>query len=110
MSMVPNPGSAVFASGYSAEPHSGFPTSPDDQVTNGTLFVGARKALALGVLGIFPLSILAGIPAIFVGAHALRRIKASAGSLTGRGFAWTGIILGSLSVPVFLALVYAVRH
>jgi hypothetical protein len=110
MSMVPNPGSAVFASGYSAEPHSGFPTSSDDQVSNGTSYVGARKALTLGVLGLFPLSILTGIPAIFLGAHALRRIRASAGTLTGRSFAWTGIVLGSLSVPAFLAFIYAVHH
>ena len=110
MSMVPNPGSAVFASGYSAEPHSGFPTDPDDKVSHGTTYVGARKALVLGLLGIFPLSVLTGVPAVVVGTRALRRIGASAGTLTGRGFAWAGIVLGCLSVPVFVTFLLMIHH
>ena len=50
-------------------------------------------------------SILAGIPAIFVGAHSLRRIKADP-ALKGHGIAWAGIALGSLSVLAFVPMVY----
>ena len=55
-----------------------------------------------------PLSILAGIPAIFVGVHALRIIDASDGALRGRGVAWSGIVLGCLSVVVFLGILYLI--
>jgi hypothetical protein len=40
--------------------------------------------------------LLAGIPAIYVGARALSDIEASHGRLRGRGLAWVGIILGVL--------------
>ena len=61
--------------------------------------------LILGVLAV-PLSILTGIPAIVVGAHALRIIDASGGTLKGRGTAWCGIVLGCLSIIGFLAILY----
>jgi hypothetical protein len=46
----------------------------------------------LGLLSIVPFSILAGIPAIFLGLRALRDIKASEGTLRGRGAAWCGVV------------------
>jgi hypothetical protein len=54
-------------------------------------------------------SILAGIPAIFVGAHSLRRLKADP-ALRGRGIAWAGIALGCLSVLAFVWFVYLLRR
>jgi hypothetical protein len=81
------------------------PTSPDDKVDYGTADGRATRALVLGILGIFPLSILAGIPAIVLGTHALRHITTSGGALTGRWRAWTGIVLGCLSIAAFAAFV-----
>jgi hypothetical protein len=43
---------------------------------------------------LFCCGLLAGIPAIYVGAQALSDIEASHGRLRGRGLAWVGIILG----------------
>ncbi len=110
MGMVPpgNPNSAGFAGGYSPGPLPGLPTSPGDQYPPGTIDGRARNAFILGLLGI-PLSVFAGIPAIVAGAHALRRIKASDGALRGRPAAWSGVVLGCLSVAasaVFLLRVH----
>lgn len=106
MSMPQNdPGTAGFLGGYSPGAVPGLPTSPYDKYPAGTTYSRARNALVLGVLAI-PLSILAGIPAIVVGAHALRVIDVSDGALKGRGVAWAGIVLGCLSVATFLAILY----
>ena len=96
-----SPGTGEFAGGYSAGPHAGVPTSQQGTDMPSTTESRARNALLLGVLAI-PFSILAGVPAIFVGAHALRRIDASAGTLKGRGMAWCGIVLGAASVIAFV--------
>ena len=111
MSMMPppSPGSAPFAGGYSPGPVPGVPTSAEDAYPAGSVDSRARNALLLGVLAI-PLSILAGVPAIVVGLHALRRIADSGGTLHGRTAARTGVAIGSLSVVVLavaLVLVYA---
>jgi len=111
MSMMPppSPGSAPFAGGYSPGPLPGLPTSAEDAYPAGTIDSRARNSLVLGILAI-PLSILAGVPAIVVGLHALRRIAASEGALRGRGVARAGVTLGCLSVVVAviaLVLVYA---
>jgi hypothetical protein len=104
-SLQNDPGSSGFLAGYSPGPVSGIPTSPYDGYPAGTTYSRARNALILGVLAL-PLSILTGIPAILVGAHALRIIDASDGALKGRGIAWGGIALGGLSVAGFLAFLY----
>lgn len=96
-----SPGTGGFAGGYSAGPHAGVPTSQQDTGMPSATESRARNALLLGVLAI-PFSILTGVPAIFVGAHALRRIEASAGALKGRGMAWCGIVLGVGSVIAFV--------
>ena len=104
-----SPGTGGFAGGYSAGPHSGVPTSEHDRGMPSATDSRARNALLLGVLAI-PFSILAGVPAIFAGVHALRRIEASAGTLKGRGMAWCGIVLGAASVIAFVvgaALIYS---
>jgi hypothetical protein len=110
MSMLGNiPSNAPFASGYSAGPGPGLPTSPDDKIAEGITLNRARNALILGVLSI-PLGVLAGIPAIFVGAHALRLIDVSGGILRGRVAAWCGIALGCLSIVTSSAFLYWVQR
>ncbi len=96
-----SPGTGGFAGGYSAGPHSGVPTSQQDMGLPSGTEDRARTALLLGVLAI-PFSMVAGVPAIIVGAHALRRIEASAGTVKGRGMAWCGIVLGAASVIAFV--------
>jgi len=108
MSMAPVPTPPVnagFSGGYSPDPHPGLPNSPQDKVDNGTTDGRATRALVLGILGIFPLSILAGIPAILAGSRALTHIRTSDGALTGRWRAWSGIVLGCLSIAAFAAFV-----
>jgi hypothetical protein len=63
----------------------------------------ARTALTLGLLSLL-LSVLTGIPAIWVGVMALERISAADGARKGRWAAWTGIALGCLSVVVLCAV------
>ncbi len=60
----------------------------------------AIVSLVLGVLAIFGLHILAGIPAIIVGNSALKSIRASNGRSTGEGLARAGIIMGWVSVAI----------
>src|SRR5215471_8069212 len=55
-------------------------------------------SLALGILSLFCLSILAGIPAVICGHVALSRIKRSGGVLRGAGFAIGGLVAGYLSI------------
>lgn len=100
-----DPGAAGFYAGYTPGPLPGLPTSPYDGYPAGATYSRARNSLILGVLAI-PLSILTGIPAVVVGAHALRIIDASDGDLKGRGIAWGGIGLGCLSIAAFLAFLF----
>ncbi|HEX3931583.1 MAG TPA: DUF4190 domain-containing protein [Nocardioides sp.] len=86
----------------------GIPTTLEDQFPAGAIDSRARNALILGVLGIVPLSILAGIPAIVMGRHALRRIDASEGPLGGRTTARWAIALGCVSVLIFVAAMVAI--
>lgn len=99
------PPSAGFGGHDSLGPLPGLPTSPYDGYPAGRTYSRARNSLILGVVAIFPLSILAGVPAIVVGARALRLIGDSDGALEGRAAAWGGIVLGCLSVAGFAAFV-----
>jgi hypothetical protein len=103
-----NSGSGVFSNGYSPGAVPGIPTSPEDAFPAGATDSRARNALILGVLGIVPLSIVAGIPAIVMGRHALRRIDASEGTLGGRNIAQWAIALGCVSVLIFVAAMVAI--
>lgn len=107
MSMMPppSPGAAPFAAGYTPGALPGMPTTQENQFVPGPNYFRSRHAIVLGVLGIVPLSVLAGIPAIVVGVQALREINASEGTLKGRGGAWAGIILGCLSVVMLAVFV-----
>ena len=96
----PNPGSSGFDS-YQASSQSPLPSG--GRYGNGVTYSRARTAVILGMLGIVPFSVLTGIPAVFLGLRALRDIKASEGTLKGRGAAWCAIVLGVISVLVFAA-------
>src|SRR5262249_32867105 len=103
-----DPGVSGYLGGYSPGPVPGTPSPEDNKYGAGPTDSRARNALILGVLGITPVSILAGVPAIVTGTHALRHINASEGELKGRGVAWSGIVLGCLSVALFVTLLYVV--
>jgi hypothetical protein len=100
-----NPTSSGFRGGYTAGPP-GLPDARDH--TDVSVDSRAWTAFTLGLLSVV-FSILAGIPAIFVGAHSLRRLKADP-ALRGRGIAWAGIALGCLSVLAFVWFVYLLRR
>jgi hypothetical protein len=111
MSIVPqNPGTQVFRS-YAPGPVPGSPTDPNSTTAAGGVESRARNALVLGILGLFPvLGLVAGIPAIVVGRHALRLIADSRGEVSGHRVAQVGIWLGAVSVLeaiTFFVLVYA---
>ena len=57
----------------------------------------AIASLVLGILSITCFSILAGIPALILGAIAIKRIGRSAGTLGGKGQALAGLIMGGVS-------------
>ena len=95
-----NPETAPFLNGYGPGRRSG---PGDGGYAESTTDVRARRALILGALAIFPLSFVAGIPAIVEGSRALHAISTSEGTLHGRGKAWTGIALGVLSIVGFVA-------
>lgn len=67
----------------------------------------AVGSLVLGILGIFPLSIFAAIPAVVLGHLAKSSIRQSMGRLKGAGMATAGLIMGYIVVafiPVFLII------
>lgn len=63
----------------------------------------ATGSLILGILSLACLSILAGVPAIICGHTARTRINQSNGALAGSEMATIGLVLGYLSVVLFLA-------
>ena len=89
-------------------PHSGTGTDPDPHIAPGSMDSRARTALGLGLLSLL-LSVVTGIPAIWVGRQSLIHIKEADGALRGRWAAWTGIALGCLSI-VILAAVWTYFH
>lgn len=97
-----NPGNAGF-SAYSPGPHSGVDTDPDAHVAPDSFEARARTALTLGLISLL-FGVLTGIPAIWVGQKALRRISAADGALTGRWAAWAGIVLGCVGVALTVAV------
>jgi hypothetical protein len=67
----------------------------------------ATASLVLGILSVTCLSILAAIPALIVGAIALKQISASGGTLGGKGQALAGLIMGIISfalLPLAIAV------
>jgi hypothetical protein len=82
------PGAVVYAAPPPAQVYAAQPQTDSN----------ALVSLILGVLSIFGLSILTGIPAIILGNIARKNIRASGGRLTGDGLAVAGIIMGWVSV------------
>jgi len=101
------PGNEGFRD-YSPGPHSGVDTDPDAHVVSDSLDSRARMALTLGLISLV-FGVLTGIPAIWVGQRALRHINAADGTLKGRWAAWTGIVLGCVSVAITIG-VWAYFH
>ena len=102
MSMLPgNPNTGAFRD-FPPGPHSGVDPDPDAQVAPDSMDSRARNALTLGLLSIL-LGILTGVPAIWFGRKALLHIDAGDGAPRGRWAAWTGIVLGCLSVVSTIA-------
>lgn len=67
----------------------------------------AIGSLILGILSIFPLGILAGIPAVILGHVSRKSIRESMGRLKGEGMALAGLIMGYLSmaaIPIVLII------
>ena len=69
----------------------------------------AIASLVLGLLGIYPLSIITGIPAIICATLALNQIKSEPYkySQNSKGLAMAGLIAGIVSVVIFI-LVFAI--
>jgi hypothetical protein len=76
----------------------GTPPGPSDQYFEGLTYGKAWNAFWFGLASVVCCGLLAGIPAVYVGARALSDIGASRGRLKGRGLAWTGIVLGVLGI------------
>lgn len=77
--------------------------SPPASPTNGL----AIAALVLGIMGVFPIPGVEAILGIILGAISLNQIKATGGVQKGRGFAIAGIVLGSLWIAFFVAIIIA---
>ena len=95
-----NPNTPAFRD-FSPGPHSGLDPDQEPRLAPSSFDSRARSALTLGLVSLL-LSVLTGIPAIWVGRKALRRIDESDGALRGTWAAWTGIALGCLSVVTLL--------
>ena len=63
-------------------------------------------SLVFALIGLITVGIFS-IPAVIIGHLALRRIKVSAGTLSGRGLAMAGLIIGYLGI-VFIPILVAV--
>ena len=60
----------------------------------------AVSSLVLGIIGLFCLPLLGGIPAVILGHKARGRIRQSGGTEGGAGLALAGLIMGYLSIVV----------
>ncbi|EEF58484.1 DUF4190 domain-containing protein [Pedosphaera parvula] len=76
----------------------------------------AIASMIMGILSLVCLGFLSGIPAIICGKIGKTKIRNSAGTLTGSGFAtagiitgWIGTMLSVLAIAVFVALPFATR-
>jgi type IV pilus assembly protein PilA len=76
---------------------------PGHQETDGK----AVGSLILGILAMFPLGLLAGIPAVILGHLSRKSIRESFGRLKGAGMALAGLIMGYLSLAAIPILIIA---
>lgn len=65
----------------------------------------AKWSLGLGIAALWPCGLFAAIPAVICGHKALKQIAESGGSLRGQGRAKTGLVLGYLSIALFIILI-----
>ncbi len=65
----------------------------------------ATTSMILGILSLLCFSILTGIPAIILGHMSRSNIRKSVGRLKGEGMALAGLILGYVSVALFIPTV-----
>jgi len=65
----------------------------------------AKWSLGLGIAALWPCGLFAAIPAVICGHKALKQIEESGGSLRGQGRAKTGLVLGYLSIALFIILI-----
>jgi hypothetical protein len=65
----------------------------------------ANWSLGLGIASLWPLGLLGAIPAVICGHNALKRIKESGGTLCGQGRAKTGLVLGYLTIALWLLII-----
>lgn len=70
----------------------------------------AVASLVLGLLGIYPLSIITGIPAIICATLALNQIKSDPNKYTqnSKGLAMAGLISGIVAVAIFVIILLVV--
>ncbi|MBU4199336.1 MAG: DUF4190 domain-containing protein [Verrucomicrobia bacterium] len=66
----------------------------------------AITSMVFGILGFVCLGPLGAIPAVICGHIAKSRIKASAGSLNGDGFARAGLILGYVGIGLMIVSIF----
>ncbi len=67
----------------------------------------ATWSLGLGIVSVATcFGLLAGVPAIVLGRNARREIAASAGREKGEGMASAGTLLGWLSIPISLTVLF----
>ncbi|HLW55099.1 MAG TPA: DUF4190 domain-containing protein [Candidatus Angelobacter sp.] len=101
----PQPGTPVLPQ-QPVSPWLNVPAAPaytGQQETEGK----AVGSLILGILAIFPLGLLAGIPAIILGHMSRASIRKSLGRLKGDGMALAGLIMGYVSIaaiPIVLII------
>lgn len=64
-------------------------------------------SLVLGIVSVATcFGLLAGIPAVILGRGAKQEITASAGQEKGEGMASAGVLLGWLSIPISLTVLF----
>lgn len=81
------------------------PPPPSPLATTPRRNVKAVWSLILGIIGIWPLFLVASIPALVLGYAGKREIDRSGGMERGRGLAIAGIVLGWIAVGMLLVFI-----
>lgn len=89
------------------------PPPPSGEFSSGNQFGEARTdaravaALVCGIGGLLVFPLILGAVALILGRRSRREIQATPWALKGLGLATSGMILGGISVVLFLFLVFA---
>jgi hypothetical protein len=81
------------------------PPPPPTLATTPRRNVKAVWSLTLGIIGIWPLFLVASVPALVLGYSGKREIDRSGGMEGGRGLAIAGIVLGWIAVGMLLVFI-----